>query len=104
MINPYTKKLITNNKSLKKLIMLYIKHYRKEGGKEQLQSLNDNQQNKQNNYCPICLQKIIKQNGGSIRESLQCSHIYHKECLQKIGENNPCVICDKKTIFMNYEI
>ena len=101
MINPYTNEKITNEKSIKNLIVSYIKHYR-----------NHNKMNggsttykpkKQNNLCPICLRKIVKQNGGSIRESLHCNHLFHKECLQRIGENKPCVICNQSSIFMNYE-
>ena len=101
MINPYTNEKVTNKKSRNNLIVSYINHYRKQNKMNGGGILNE--EKTQNNLCPICLRKIVKQNGGSIRESLHCNHLFHKECLQKIGENKPCVICNQSSIFMNYE-
>ncbi len=100
MLNPFTEQKITSKKTMKQLLLLYTKHYLhlQKGGNEKSKS------SEQNNICPICLQKIYKQNGGSIRESLQCNHLFHKECLKKWGENKPCSYCNQQSaIYMDYQ-
>ena len=91
IINPYTKqKIKLNTISGQNLIKLYTSQF-----------LN----NKNKLFCPICLKKI-NQNGGSLnlRESIDCKHLYHAECLKKWGENKPCLQCNNNRIpiYMNY--
>ena len=100
MLNPFTKQSVSSLQSMKQLLKLYINHYQNHQHKTQSGGSISN--NKQNNICPICLHKIVKQGGGSVRESLQCNHLFHTECLQKVGEHKPCVICDQSGIYMNY--
>ena len=90
IINPYTKEKISlsDEKSLK-LLKTYLKQF-KYGGNYQKQK------------CVICL-KNIDQDGGSLRETIDCNHLFHKECIQNWGENKNCPICNKSTLYGDYE-
>ena len=91
IINPYTKeKIKINSIGGKRLLKLYSNQY-----------LNTNK----DLFCPICLQNIdTKKNNCKLRESIDCNHLYHADCLKKWGENKSCLQCnnDKIPIYMNY--
>ena len=92
IINPFTKeKIEIKSKNGQRLLKLYSKQYLKSN---------------KNIFCPICLNKIDLQKGGNdLRESIECKHLYHSDCLKKWGENKSCLQCnnDKIPIYMNYE-
>ena len=53
-----------------------------------------NEQKDPNNYkeCVICLQDMIY---GEDLIMINCSHIYHKECIKKwLDRNSICPLCD----------
>ena len=53
-----------------------------------------NKQNNEKNYkeCVICLENMIYDEDLII---INCSHIYHKECIQKwLNRNSICPLCD----------
>ena len=91
IINPYTKqKIKINSTDGQNLLKMYTNQYLKKSHKM---------------FCPICLKTIHQTGGNNLRESVDCNHLYHAECLKKWGENKPCLQCNhtRIPIYMNYE-
>ena len=44
--------------------------------------------------CVICLEKIIN---FSEKKTLQCEHVYHKNCINQV-QNNKCPLCKKEIV------